>query len=204
LHVRRVKNGKPATHPIRGDELRALRQLKREQRPQSAFVFTTERGTPFTPAAILNWAGRGQVMLSTSRSIPTPMPSADDRGQTSRPPSGCRWRPSGASESRCAGRNLRRHEKGSRPCASHDQRTQSTYLFGAVGDAPLRARKNLRVSRLLSRMVEGFAGSQRPLPNANRVEASFRPGETYLACRNAAFPNQHRLNPRDGGTRPDQ
>ena len=24
LHVRRVKNGKPSTHPIRGDELRAL------------------------------------------------------------------------------------------------------------------------------------------------------------------------------------
>jgi len=30
LHVRRAKNGKPATHPIRGDELRALRKLQRE------------------------------------------------------------------------------------------------------------------------------------------------------------------------------
>jgi integrase len=29
LHVRRVKNGKPAAHPIRGDELRALRELRR-------------------------------------------------------------------------------------------------------------------------------------------------------------------------------
>ena len=29
LHVRRVKNGKPATHPIRGDEMRALRKLRR-------------------------------------------------------------------------------------------------------------------------------------------------------------------------------
>ncbi|MGA8696595.1 MAG: tyrosine-type recombinase/integrase, partial [Xanthobacteraceae bacterium] len=28
LHVRRAKNGKPATHPIRGDELRALRKLR--------------------------------------------------------------------------------------------------------------------------------------------------------------------------------
>jgi type 1 fimbriae regulatory protein FimB/type 1 fimbriae regulatory protein FimE len=31
LHVRRVKSGKPAAHPIRGDELRALRELKRNQ-----------------------------------------------------------------------------------------------------------------------------------------------------------------------------
>jgi transposase len=30
LHVRRVKSGKPSTHPIRGDELRALRRLLRE------------------------------------------------------------------------------------------------------------------------------------------------------------------------------
>jgi integrase len=52
LHVRRVKNGKPAAHPIRGDELRALRQLQRDQEPKSPFVFTSERGTPFTPDAL--------------------------------------------------------------------------------------------------------------------------------------------------------
>lgn len=51
LHVRRAKNGKPGVHPIRGDELRALRELRR-QFPDSAFVFTTERGTPFTTAGI--------------------------------------------------------------------------------------------------------------------------------------------------------
>jgi integrase len=33
LSVRRAKKGTPATHPIRGDELRALRKLKREQEP---------------------------------------------------------------------------------------------------------------------------------------------------------------------------
>src|SRR5476649_1966679 len=38
LHVHRVKNGKASTHPIRGDELRALRKLKREA-PKSPFVF---------------------------------------------------------------------------------------------------------------------------------------------------------------------
>jgi integrase len=50
LHVRRVKKGTPATHPIRGDEMRALRKLQRDQDPKSPFVFTSERGAPFTTA----------------------------------------------------------------------------------------------------------------------------------------------------------
>jgi integrase len=50
LHVRRAKKGSPATHPILGDELRALRRLAREQDPKSPFVFTSERGAPFTTA----------------------------------------------------------------------------------------------------------------------------------------------------------
>jgi hypothetical protein len=50
LHVRRVKQGTPATHPILGDELRALRRLQREQEPKSAFVFTSERSWPFSTA----------------------------------------------------------------------------------------------------------------------------------------------------------
>ena len=33
----------PSTHPIVGDELRALRRLQREQEPKSPFVFTSER-----------------------------------------------------------------------------------------------------------------------------------------------------------------
>ena len=50
MAVRRAKKGTPSTHPIRGDELRALRKLQREQKPKSPFVFTSERGAPFTPA----------------------------------------------------------------------------------------------------------------------------------------------------------
>jgi integrase len=50
LHVRRAKNGKPATHPLRGDEVRALRELKRQT--EGGFVFETERGGPFTPDAV--------------------------------------------------------------------------------------------------------------------------------------------------------
>ena len=40
VHVRRAKKGTPSTHPIRGDELRALRRLQREQDPRSPFVFS--------------------------------------------------------------------------------------------------------------------------------------------------------------------
>jgi integrase len=45
LHVR---SGSPATHPLTGKELRALRRIQREQETKSPFVFISERGTPFT------------------------------------------------------------------------------------------------------------------------------------------------------------
>jgi type 1 fimbriae regulatory protein FimB/type 1 fimbriae regulatory protein FimE len=48
LHVRRSKRGTPSVHPIRGDELRALRRLQREQ-PPGPHVFASERGGPMTP-----------------------------------------------------------------------------------------------------------------------------------------------------------
>ncbi|HXB80673.1 MAG TPA: tyrosine-type recombinase/integrase [Bradyrhizobium sp.] len=54
LYVRRAKNGKPSTHPLRGDELRMLRKIKADQQPASSFVFTSERGGPFSPASF-NW-----------------------------------------------------------------------------------------------------------------------------------------------------
>jgi integrase len=48
MHVRRAKGGQEATHPLLGDELRALRELKRQS--ASPFVFASERGGPFTPS----------------------------------------------------------------------------------------------------------------------------------------------------------
>jgi integrase len=45
LHVIRLKNGKPATHPLSGREQRSLRQLQRGA--NSDFVFVSERGSPF-------------------------------------------------------------------------------------------------------------------------------------------------------------
>ena len=58
LHVRRVKKGTPSTHPVPGDELRALRRLMREQEPKSPFVFTSERGAPFTTAGFARMVER--------------------------------------------------------------------------------------------------------------------------------------------------
>lgn len=45
LHVARLKNGTPSTHPLRGPELRDLRQLRREW-PESSYLFVSERGGP--------------------------------------------------------------------------------------------------------------------------------------------------------------
>jgi type 1 fimbriae regulatory protein FimB/type 1 fimbriae regulatory protein FimE len=45
----RLFYGTPSTHPVQGNELRALRRLQRES-PSSPFVFVTERGAPFTTA----------------------------------------------------------------------------------------------------------------------------------------------------------
>jgi type 1 fimbriae regulatory protein FimB/type 1 fimbriae regulatory protein FimE len=66
LHVRRVKNGKPSAHPLRGDEIRALRELRR-QFPDSGFVFATERGGPFTPDAVNRLTKRASAPVSPSR-----------------------------------------------------------------------------------------------------------------------------------------
>ena len=62
LHVRRVKQGTPSTHPILGDELRALRRLQREQQSRSPFVFTSERGAPFSPAGFARMIERVGIL----------------------------------------------------------------------------------------------------------------------------------------------
>jgi len=51
IHVNRLKNGKPATHYLEGDELRALRRLRREY-PNGPFIFVTERGGPLTRSTV--------------------------------------------------------------------------------------------------------------------------------------------------------
>jgi integrase len=56
LHVRRVKQGVASVHPLQGDEMRALRELKRSE--VSPFVFTSERGAPFTTAGFAKMVAR--------------------------------------------------------------------------------------------------------------------------------------------------
>jgi type 1 fimbriae regulatory protein FimB/type 1 fimbriae regulatory protein FimE len=50
IHVRRVKGSKPSVHPLSGEEMRALGQLRRDY-PDSAYIFVSERGGPMTPDA---------------------------------------------------------------------------------------------------------------------------------------------------------
>lgn len=52
LHVRRIKRGNPATHDIVGDDMRALRSLKRLAKEKSPWVFMSERGAPLTDHAV--------------------------------------------------------------------------------------------------------------------------------------------------------
>jgi type 1 fimbriae regulatory protein FimB/type 1 fimbriae regulatory protein FimE len=58
LHASRLKGSSESVHPLSGRELRALRRLKREQDPASPFIFTSERGAPFTPAGFRKMIAR--------------------------------------------------------------------------------------------------------------------------------------------------
>ena len=51
IHVNRLKNGKPSTHYLESDEMRALRQLRRDY-PDRPFIFMTERGGPLTRSTV--------------------------------------------------------------------------------------------------------------------------------------------------------
>jgi integrase len=65
LHVRRVKNGTPASHPLTGREMRALRRHQRESRP-SPFVFVSERGAPLTAPGFSRMVERAPVAAGLS------------------------------------------------------------------------------------------------------------------------------------------
>lgn len=47
MHVNRLKNGEPSVHFLEGDEIRALRKLRRAY-SESAFVFCSERQGPLS------------------------------------------------------------------------------------------------------------------------------------------------------------
>jgi type 1 fimbriae regulatory protein FimB/type 1 fimbriae regulatory protein FimE len=59
LHLRRAKGGATGTHPLLGDELRALRVLKREAK--SPFIFVSERGAPFSVSGLAKLIERAGI-----------------------------------------------------------------------------------------------------------------------------------------------
>lgn len=59
LHVRRAKGGQVGTHPLKGDELRALRLLRRDA--QSPFIFVSERGAPFSVSGLQKLVERAGI-----------------------------------------------------------------------------------------------------------------------------------------------
>ena len=61
LHVTRLKGGTPSPHPLRGPELRALRQLQRAY-PETPYIFVSERKAPLTTGAVRKIVARaGEV-----------------------------------------------------------------------------------------------------------------------------------------------
>jgi integrase len=60
LFVRRLKGGKDAIHPLQGDELRALRRLKRHWR--GPHVFVSERGAPLSESAVHKMIARAGMV----------------------------------------------------------------------------------------------------------------------------------------------
>ena len=70
LHVRRVKQGTPSTHPLTGRELRALRRLQREQGSRSPFIFVSERGAPFSKRGFQAMVARAARAAGFDMKIP--------------------------------------------------------------------------------------------------------------------------------------
>ena len=63
LHVKRIKNGTPATHPIQGITSRALHRLQRDY-PDTPFLFVSERGAPITGRTIHHIVARAGEMAN--------------------------------------------------------------------------------------------------------------------------------------------
>jgi hypothetical protein len=83
VFVKRLKSSQDGTHLVRGDKLRALRQLRREW-PQTPYLFATERGGPMTATTARHIIERGRGVSRGSRSPCTPIGCAMRPG-TGRP-----------------------------------------------------------------------------------------------------------------------
>jgi type 1 fimbriae regulatory protein FimB/type 1 fimbriae regulatory protein FimE len=68
LHVRRLKNGTPSTHPLGEEECRCLRQLRRRH-PEAIHVFVSERKGRMSAAAVRTMIARAGLLAQ----IPFPV-----------------------------------------------------------------------------------------------------------------------------------
>ena len=68
IYINRLKQGVSSTHPLRGVELRALRQLQRDY-PDSNYLFVTERGTVMAAATARGIIERAGKMAELSLSV---------------------------------------------------------------------------------------------------------------------------------------
>ena len=120
MHVRRVKNGIDSVHHIGGEEMRALRALKRED-ASSRFVFMTERGAPMTPAGFRN-SLRVLVRRGSFRSACT-RTCCGTRPATS-------WRTTDATRARCSTTSGTRTSRT--PCATPSCRRSGSRICGTI------------------------------------------------------------------------
>ncbi len=68
IYINRLKHGVSSTHPLRGVELRALRQLQR-QYPDSNYLFVSERGSVMAAATARGIIERAGKMAGLSLSV---------------------------------------------------------------------------------------------------------------------------------------
>lgn len=68
MHVNRLKNGDPSVHYLEGDEIRALRKLRRDY-PDSEFVFASERLGPLSPNAVHKIIARAGIEAGLELSV---------------------------------------------------------------------------------------------------------------------------------------
>jgi integrase len=72
FHVNRLKNGTPSVHYLEGDEIRALRKLRRNY-PESSFVFASERLGPLSVNAVHKIVVRAGQLAGVELSVHTHM-----------------------------------------------------------------------------------------------------------------------------------
>jgi len=68
MHVNRLKNGDPSVHYLEGDEIRALRKLRRDY-SVTDFIFESERQGPLTSSAVHKMVARAGIEAGLELSV---------------------------------------------------------------------------------------------------------------------------------------